>query len=245
MAVGLDLVVPPRALAVGAHADDIEFGCGATLAKWAAAGCEAHLLVLTDGSKGTWDPAADLEVLVARREREQRAAAGVLGATAVHFLGLVDGELRSGPQERAAVCELIRRVRPTIVLGQDPWKRYRLHPDHREAGLLTVEAMVAARDPHFFPDQDAPPHRPAHLLLFEAEVVDHLERVSERDIGAKLAALLCHESQRRSTMRIDATAPDADAQRAAFEERVRERLGEAGAQADAGPAEAFKLLDDL
>ena len=44
------------ALAIGAHPDDVEFGCGATLAKWAAAGCTVHHLVLTDGSKGTWDP---------------------------------------------------------------------------------------------------------------------------------------------------------------------------------------------
>ena len=51
----VDLPVPARALAIGAHPDDIEFGCGATLAKWAAAGCEINHLVLTDGAKGTWD----------------------------------------------------------------------------------------------------------------------------------------------------------------------------------------------
>ena len=39
---------------------------------------------------------------------------------------------------------------PTVVLGHDPWRRYRLHPDHRAAGFLTVDALVAARDPHFF-----------------------------------------------------------------------------------------------
>ena len=59
----VDLPVPARALAIGAHPDDIEFGCGATLAKWAAAGCDINHLVLTDGSKGTWDPAADTGAL--------------------------------------------------------------------------------------------------------------------------------------------------------------------------------------
>lgn len=49
----VDLPTPSVALAIGAHPDDIEFGCGATLAKWAAAGCRIHHLVLTDGSKGT------------------------------------------------------------------------------------------------------------------------------------------------------------------------------------------------
>ena len=60
-----DLAVPARALAVGAHPDDVEFGCGATLARWAEAGCEVALVVCTDGSKGTWDPAADTARLVA------------------------------------------------------------------------------------------------------------------------------------------------------------------------------------
>ena len=54
-----ELPVPARALAVGAHPDDIEFQAGATLARWAAAGCEISLLICTDGSKGTWDPDAD------------------------------------------------------------------------------------------------------------------------------------------------------------------------------------------
>ena len=43
------MTVPIRALAIGAHPDDIEFGAGATLARWAAAGCRVHFLVLTDG----------------------------------------------------------------------------------------------------------------------------------------------------------------------------------------------------
>ncbi len=57
-----------RVLAVGAHPDDIEFGCGATLAKWAAAGCLVHHVVCTDGSKGTWDVDADIAALVRVRQ---------------------------------------------------------------------------------------------------------------------------------------------------------------------------------
>ena len=88
-----DLPVPARALAVGAHPDDIEFGAGATLARWASAGCEVSLLICTDGSKGTWDPQADLAALVAVREAEARAAAEALGAKGeVVFLGVTDGE---------------------------------------------------------------------------------------------------------------------------------------------------------
>ena len=55
----IDLDVPACALAIGAHPDDVEFGAGGTLAKWAEGGCVVHYLVCTDGSKGTWDPEAD------------------------------------------------------------------------------------------------------------------------------------------------------------------------------------------
>ena len=49
--VTTNLDVPRRALVIGAHPDDVEFGCGATFAKWAAAGCAVHHLICTDGSK--------------------------------------------------------------------------------------------------------------------------------------------------------------------------------------------------
>src|SRR3546814_20993659 len=81
-------------------------------------------------------------------------------------------------------------------------KRYRLHPYHRQAGLLAVEGIVAARDPHFFPEQSLPHHRPDALLLFEADEPDHLETV-EGFVDAKLAALHAHTSQLLSTMHID------------------------------------------
>ena len=71
----LGLTTPASALAIGAHPDDIEFGAGGTLARWASEGCTVHHLVLTDGSKGTWDPAQDIPALVVTRQEEQRDAA--------------------------------------------------------------------------------------------------------------------------------------------------------------------------
>ena len=93
------------------------------------------------------------------------------------------------------------------MLGHDPWKRYRLHPDHRHAGFLTVDGVVAARDPHFFPEQAIPHHRPDALLLFEADRVDHVEEVGEADLARKLAALEAHASQLRSTMDVEVGSP--------------------------------------
>lgn len=188
---------------VVAHPDDAEFQCGATLAKWARSGTVVHHLVLTDGSKGTWDPSVDQDELRARRRDEQRTAAAALGATGeVVFLGEVDGELAVDLDTRGQVAKVLRELRPDVVLGHDPWKRYRLHPDHHAAGRLVVEGIVAARDPFFHPEQltdGLEPHRPGAVLLFEPDEVNHLEVVDEADVAAKVAALLAHRSQLETT----------------------------------------------
>lgn len=238
-----DSGTPRRALAIGAHPDDVEFQCGATLAKWAAAGCEVSHLICTDGSKGSWDPDDDLDALVALRQREQRAAASSLGGTGeVVFLGQVDGELDNTRSLQAEVAAWIRRLQPDVVLGHDPWKRYRLHPDHRAAGFLTVDAVVAARDPHFFADQGLGHHRPDALLLFEADQPDHHQDVTGF-AAAKLAALECHQSQFRTTMHI---GPDDDGtQHQAFRDRITDELATAGEAVGVAHAERFKRIAPL
>ena len=238
-----DLPTPGSALAIAAHPDDVEFNAAATLAKWAAAGCTVHHLILTDGSKGTWDLDEDIPALVQARQVEQRAAAGALGATGqVVMLDNVDGELQSGLAQREQVAYWIRRLTPQVVLAHDPWRRYRLHPDHRHAGWLAVDSIVAARDPFFFPDQGLAHHRPERLLLFEADEPDHVEDVTGFE-ATKIAALLEHRSQFVTTMAID----DAESgeQLQAFRDRVFERMRRAGAHIGVTFGEAFKLMADL
>lgn len=239
-----NLPTPGVALAIAAHPDDVEFQCGATLAKWAAAGCVVHHLILTDGSKGTWDVEADTAALILTRQHEQRAAARALGATGqVVFLDAVDGDLQSTLERRSEVAYWIRALRPDVVLGHDPWKRYRLHPDHRHAGWLAVDGVVAARDPHFHKDHGIAHHRPDALLLFEADEPDHVEDVTGF-ADAKVAALLEHQSQFETTMYISEGETAADEQ-ARFRARIEEGLGRAGALMGVDHGEAFKIITPL
>jgi len=248
MTISTDLATPASAMAVAAHPDDVEFGCGGTLAKWASAGCRIMHVVCTDGSKGSWDPAQDTEQLVALRVEEQRAAARALGGgDDVVFLGGTDGELDPGRAMQWLLAQWIRRLKPELVLGHDPWKRYRLHPDHRAAGFLLTDAVVAARDPHFFPEQlggeeGLAPHRPERMLLWEADEADHVEDITG-SFDKKIAALLCHRSQLITTMDIDDAANVAQAE--AFVEKMRTRCGEHGALAGVALGEAFKLITRL
>jgi LmbE family N-acetylglucosaminyl deacetylase len=240
-----NLPVPSVALAIGAHPDDIEFGCGGTLAKWSASGCRIHHLVCTDGSKGSWNPDEDPAHLVSVRQDEQREASHRLGGEgAVTFLGWKDGELEAGLLQRREVAYWIRRVRPDVVLGHDPWRRYRLHPDHRNAGFLVTDGIVAARDPLFFPDQSELPHRPDALLLWEAEEPDHVEDIAGFE-DRKLHALLAHRSQFRSTMRIDdPDLPESPALQE-FGARLKQRHAQSGAPVGLAAGEAFKIIRDL
>ena len=253
--VTVDLPVPASALAIGAHPDDIEFGAGATLAKWAAAGCRVHHLVLTDGSKGSWDPDEDLAELVAARQRECRAAASCIdgmpglpqGGDRVQFLGRVDGELDNDHTTRRDVARVIRAVRPEVVLGHDPWRRYRLHPDHRAAGYLTLDALVGARDPHFFGDIGLEQHRPDALLLWEPDLPNHVERV-DAFAEAKVDALLCHHSQLGTTMGLDEVeGPDTVVHpgRTTFADRIGWQLAQHGRLARLDAGEAFHLMVGL
>ncbi|MBC8363928.1 MAG: PIG-L family deacetylase [Actinobacteria bacterium] len=244
--------VPSRALAVGAHPDDVELYAGATLAGWAAAGCEVHILVCTDGSKGSWDPEGDPSRLVATRRDEQHAAAERLGATGeVVFLDRVDGELDADRSTAHEVASWIRRLRPDVLLGHDPWRRWRLHPDHRAAGFLVTDGVVAARDPHFLSEAGLSEaglsglvhHRPDELLLFDTEEPNHAEPVDKAAATTKVEALLEHRSQHLSTMGIG--ADDDGSQANAFSDSILAELAEAGQRSGVPLAEAFRRIDGI
>ena len=93
-----------------------------------------------------------------------------------------------------------------------------------------------------FQHEAGPPHRPSQLLLFEAQLIDHIEPADPADIAAKIEALLCHQSQWRSTMQIDERPDD---QRAVFAAKLRAEARTAGLRAGLRAAESFARIDSL
>lgn len=128
-------VEPQRALVIGAHPDDAEFGAGGTSAKLAAQGWEVTFIIVTNGNKGSHDPAMTTYRLSEARELEQRAAAAVLGVKQVIFLRNNDGEIEPTVALRAEIALYIRHFKPNYVFTHDPWKQYMFHPDHRTVGF--------------------------------------------------------------------------------------------------------------
>ncbi|MCQ3803647.1 MAG: PIG-L family deacetylase [bacterium] len=236
------LPTPERALTIGAHPDDAEFGAGGVLSKWSAGGCEASMLVMTDGSKGSWDPGTEPAELIETRRAEQLRSASALGITGeVVMLGEVDGELEYSMQLRETLCWWIRKLRPNVVLTHDPWMRYLLHPDHRVTGMAASDGVVAARDHLFYPDQlseGITKHRPDAILYWASDRPDHREDITGY-VEQKVAALLCHSSQTETTM--DGADVSAD-RRDRFAEKIARRAAEAGSPAGLESAEAFKIV---
>ncbi|HEU5348801.1 MAG TPA: PIG-L deacetylase family protein [Ktedonobacterales bacterium] len=187
----------PRVMVIFAHPDDAEFLCSGTVARFARSGYRVQYVLATSGDKGSNDPTATPEQLVATREAEQHAAAKTLGVEEVTFLRHMDGELEVNIAFRREIVQVIRKGKPDVVLTFDPWQRYQIHPDHRAIGQTTLDAVAAARDRLYYPEQltdGLAEHRVHNVYFFATDVPNYYVDITST-IGQKIEALLCHTSQ--------------------------------------------------
>ena len=187
-----------RILVVQAHPDDADFNIGGTVAKWSSEGIEVYYLIVTDGSKGTYDPEMDPRELARIRQEEERRAAEILGVREVEFLGYPDGELILPSLElREKLIRAIRRVRADYICTLDPWIPYNAHPDHRTVGLVASEAAVFAGMPAFNKEhleEGLKPVQVSRMYYFATDKPNLLVDVTEY-LDRKLKAVLQHRSQ--------------------------------------------------
>ena len=192
---------PADVLVITPHPDDAEFGVAGTVARWTRQEKQVVYVVCTNGNKGTSDPDVTPEELAETRQKEQQAAAEVLGVREVEFLGYPDQGLEDTPEFRKALVRIIRRYRPETVVTADPYRRYIWHRDHRIAGQVTIDAVFPyARDHLAYPDlleEDLQPHKVKEMLFWASEDINYLSDITET-FDLKLQALRCHESQVKS-----------------------------------------------
>ncbi|MGQ0433814.1 MAG: PIG-L deacetylase family protein [Microthrixaceae bacterium] len=228
----IETFIPERALAIYAHPDDPEVGCGGTLARWAASGAEVHLVIANRGDKGSADPTTDPDALAAHRAEEVAKAVDVLGLAGVEHLGHPDGELDNDAQLRARLLEIIRRRRPDALVAADPTAvffgdTYVNHRDHRELGWAVLDSLVPAASPLYVPDA-GPAHQVGLVLLsgtLEANAWIDIADVLDR----KVAAVSCHESRLGGDPAVVA-------------ELLQHRAAEEGQRVGLVHAEAFRRL---
>ncbi len=227
---------PQSLLVIVAHPDDADFGPAATVASWIDRGSVAELVCCTSGDAGSDDADTDPVQLALLREREQRAAANVIGYRAVHFLHQPDGALENDLPLREELVRIIREMRPDAVMTSDPTHLFTAdgfvqHTDHRAAGSAAVDAVYpAARNAMAFPHlakSGLAPHVVRRLYLFWPGEPDEWVDVSGY-VDRKMLALREHASQLRDP--------------AAVDERVRARLAEQGALVGVPAAEPFRVI---
>jgi LmbE family N-acetylglucosaminyl deacetylase len=234
-------------LAIFAHPDDAEISAGGTLANWAGAGREVHLLVLTNGDRGSSDPARDRAELAATRKSETEAAAAELGLASARVLSVPDGELQNTAAIREPVVRRIREIRAETVLSCDPTATFfdlpaappdhaRIiynHSDHRTAGWIALDSVYpGSGNPHYFTE-----HLGGGLEAQEVHDVwlgwtnepNHREDVTA-SFDRKVTALGKHASQLAEGIRF-------------FDEWMRNDARAAGEKAGVELAEEFRVLD--
>ena len=190
-------------MVVVAHADDAEWGCAGTVAKFCAEGWKMVYVLCTDGSKGIDDPEISGEELVRMRMEEQTNAGKVLGLHDVVFLGYEDAMLVPSLDLRRDIARQIRRFRPDLLICQNPvrdlvGRGYIGHPDHFAAGEASLAAVYpTARDRLTFPDllkEGLEPHRVPEVWIMDRQNADQYVDVTDH-IETAVAALRAHASQ--------------------------------------------------
>ena len=223
----------------GAHPDDLDWACGGTTAIWAREGKEVYFVLMTSGESGEDHqrklvlPAAEIAEI---RETEQRLAANVLGVKEVLFLGQPDGRIEPTLAFRDQLVNVIRRLRPQIVVSMDPgaWtfdNFYLYHPDHRATAIAVFDAIYPSAGTSCYvpqPDEGLPPHKVREVYFSGTSRPNtYIDITSTIDL--KIQALLSHRSQ----------LPDPE-EIATF---VRQIAGQRGAKIGSLYAEAFRRMD--
>ncbi len=159
-----------KILGIGAHPDDLEFGCGGTLHKLAAKGHKVHMLVMTHGSVG-----GDPRVRVAEQER----SAAMLGAK-LYWGGFEDTGVTLTRELIRTVEQRVDEIEPDLVFVNHAADT---HQDHRSVAKAVETAARYAKN----------------LLFYEVPTTMDFNPGVFVDIGAvinsKVALLKCHRSQ--------------------------------------------------
>ena len=196
-----------RVLVLVAHADDMEFMAGGTIAKMAGLGYEVREVIATNNERGTLDLDWSARFTADTRREEARAGAKVLGVNPdVEFLGYEDGRLSETPlnELREKCIRAIRTHKPDVLFTWDPFAPYEEHQDHRSVAMAATEAASFSHFPLYHPehrDEGLMPHYVGERYFF-AKVPKDVNKVVDISgyIDKKIEALCAHVCQMEMTV---------------------------------------------
>jgi LmbE family N-acetylglucosaminyl deacetylase len=155
-----------RVLGIGSHPDDLEILCGGTLAKYAAAGDNIIIAIVTDGSAGSTE--LSLEKLKSIRRSEAERSAKIINAE-FHWLDEPDELFFDNRETRIKLIDLIRHSKPDIIITHAPTD---YHPDHRAVSSAVLNASFVSSLPNI------QSQHPAHQLVCPVYYMDTLAGVN-------------------------------------------------------------------
>ena len=218
-------------LIFGAHPDDVELGCGGTVAKMVAGGARVAIVDLTRGELGTRG-SAEL------RSEESTKAAEILGVETRINLGLKDGLFQINDDNLLSVVKLLRKHRPRIVLANALHDR---HPDHGKGADLVSQACFLAGLIKIDPDSGLKPHRPDavyHYIQDYERIADVVIDTSDF-VETKMKAILAYRSQFYDP---NSKAPDTPISTQAFLDHVKGRDLAMGRPCGFDAGEGFEIM---
>ncbi len=231
-----DAGAPLDVLAVFAHPDDAALLCGGALTRAAIEGRRVGALDLTRGEAGS---AGTPEL----RATEAARAAEVMGLAIRRNAGLPDSQLTNSHDARVVVANLIRELRPRVVVTH--WKEGR-HPDHRVAAALTYDAAFLAGLKNFGREQGStlPAHRPqvvvyATAFRGDAEPPTFVIDITDA-IDTKLEAVACYASQFEGKKRAGEVLPGG---MRPLPDQIRAHAARTGARIGVEYGEPFRVME--
>ena len=233
---------PLDVLAIVAHPDDAELGCGGTLLLHAHAGQRTGIIDLSQGETGTRGNAAI-------RCEEAKQAAKILGLSVRRHLTLPDGFINDTKEERLLLIGLIRHYRPRIILTNPPKDR---HPDHETTARLVKNAAFLAGLPKIVTENEGKlqeAHRPKQLYYF-ATLKNRMKTSFIIDISSvfrrKMEALAAYRSQfHQSEPSTFSNEPQTYISTPAFQQALHSQHTLAGFGIGAAYGEAFSSLSPV
>ena len=179
-------------LAIGTHPDDIEIGCGGTIAQFFEQDYKLVFVIVTSGEEGSLEmPKAHLKNI---REDESINSARRLGAKEIIFLREPDGLVQISKETKTRLISIIRETKPLTVFTHAKSDHF---PDHRIVHDLSMAAITAAAGP-WYQDAHGNPHRVANVFGYEVwnpiNEARFFNDISE-NIETKIDALKLHASQ--------------------------------------------------
>ncbi len=227
--------IPQRAMVVCAHPDDAEIGAGGVSGLWAQNGCEVTFVVCTNGSSGSNDQEMTAHQIVGIRQREQQAAADVIGVSNLIMMEHADGCLEADLSFLEEIVRVIREFRPDTIFTHDPFRTNGFnHRDHRMTGITVQDAVYPyARDHLHFAqhiERGLQPHKVKDLMFWHSDRPNAIVDITS-SIDKRIEGLSRHASQVPGL--VSGTSSD---------RRIRERAAKIAADHSFQYGEAFRRI---